>query len=113
MIPTTIEVNFPPVTLNDNYVGTCTASGNPVPLVHVTLNTEECPYTTSYTNTSQYTGQLVITIPQVTSQCGDVVVYCSAGEVVEMITLNVTESESAAVKPALGRPPLYDLTLFL
>ena len=100
VISTTIEVNFPPATLNGNYIGTCTACGNPVPLVNATLNTEKCPYTTSYTNTSQYAGQLVITISQVTSQCGDVVVYCSAGQVVEMITLNVIKSESAIiVKP--------------
>jgi len=97
VIPTAIEVNFPPATLNSNYMGTCTASGNPVPRVHATLSNDDCPHTTSFTNTSQYTGQLVITIPQVTSQCEDVVINCNAGQVVEMIMLNITESECATL----------------
>ena len=94
MIPTTIEISFPPATFdNNNYTGTCTATGNPAPLVDVTMNTEDCPYSINHTNTSQYTTQVTITIPQVGGQCEDIVISCHVGQVVEVITLSISESE--------------------
>ena len=87
-------MSFPPATLdNNNYTGTCSATGNPVPQVDVTINTGDCPYFINHTNTSQYTAQVAVTIPTVGGQCEGVVVSCHVGQVVEVITLSMSESE--------------------
>jgi len=57
------------------------------------MNTGDCPYFINHTNTSQYTGQVVVTIPQVGGQCEGVAISCHVGQVVEVITLSTSESE--------------------
>ena len=78
-MPSTIDMNFPPVTKLTNYIGTCTAIGNPTPVVEAKLNkpTTDCYYTTSYTNDSIYTGQVLLTIPHITAKCYNATVFCS------------------------------------
>ncbi|XP_065913184.1 uncharacterized protein [Dysidea avara] len=97
VMPPTIEMNFPPTTKHTNYIGTCTATGNPTPVVQAKLNipSTDCPYTTSYTNVSMYTGQVVLTIPHVTTKCHNATVYCSVRcrncRTQQSSKLNVTE----------------------
>ena len=78
VMPSTIEMDFPQVTKQMNYTGTCRATGNPAPLVEAELNVSptDCPYTTSYTKADTYTGEVVITIPHVTERCHNVTVHC-------------------------------------
>jgi len=78
-MPSTIEMNFPPVIEHTNYTGTCAAIGNPTPVVEAKLNTPmtDCYYTTSYTNATIHTGQVLLTIPHVTAKCYNATVYCS------------------------------------
>ncbi|XP_065913186.1 uncharacterized protein [Dysidea avara] len=97
VMPSTIEMNFPPTTKHTNYIGTCTATGNLAPVVEAKLNipSTDCPYTTSYTNVSMYTGQVVLTIPHVTAKCHNAIVYCSVKcrncRTQQSSKLNVTE----------------------
>ena len=96
VMPSTIEMNFPPITKRTNYTGTCTATGNPTPVIEAKLSipSTDCPYTTSYTNVSMYTGQVVLTIPHVTTKCYNATVYCSVKcrscRTQESLKLNVT-----------------------
>ena len=84
-------MHFPPASLNNNYAGSCTASGNPVPLVNVVLDqSEHCHYTTSAVITDRYTRKLTINIQLVTTECKGAVVRCQANGAKKIMRLNIT-----------------------
>ncbi|XP_065913099.1 homeobox protein 13-like isoform X2 [Dysidea avara] len=88
----TLMMHFPPAPLNNNYTGSCTASGNPVPQVHVTLggHNEHCHYTTSVNDTDRYTRTVSLSIKPVTTECRGAVVKCQTKDTEKTMTLNVT-----------------------
>jgi len=88
-------MEFPPALLGTSYSGTCRVTANPQPQVLAELQAQNCPYTISSTNISEYTTEMTVTIPNVTIQCMDAIIQCHACQVTEMIILNVTEIESS------------------
>jgi len=86
-----LTMHFPPAFLNSNYYGSCIASGDPVSLVHATLDhVEHCHYTTSVVDTDQYTRKITINIQPVTIKCRGAMVKCQANSVQKILRLNVT-----------------------
>ncbi|XP_065913107.1 uncharacterized protein [Dysidea avara] len=91
VIPNVVEMDFPQATINTSYNGTCWATGNPRPVVYAAINADDCPYTLSSANISQYRTEVTVTIPHVTTQCRDVTIRCHICHITEKVTLNVTE----------------------
>jgi len=92
-----VQMEFPPAFLGTSYSGMCRVTANPQPQVFAWLEALNCPYTTSSINISRYTTEVIVAIPHVTTDCIDAIIQCHACEVTEMITLNITESESAII----------------
>ena len=88
-------MDFPPnATINTSYSGTCNATASPRPHVYVTVSSDGCLYTTNITNTSKYTTEVKVTIPQVTVHCRNAIITCHACQITEQFTLNITKSKS-------------------
>jgi len=88
-------MDFPPnATINTSYSGTCNATASPRPHVYVTVSSDGCLYTTNIVNTSKYTTEVKVIIPQVTARCRNAIITCHAYQITEQFTLNVTESKS-------------------
>ena len=104
-------MDFPPnATINTSYSGTCNATASPRPHVYITVSSDGCLYTTNIVNTSKYTTEVKVTIPQVTAHCRNAIITCHACQITEEFTLNVTESKSITTnKDALLLSYLTDM----
>jgi len=104
VIPDTVKANFTLAFLNMSYNGSCSAKGNPLPLMRAEFDSNGCNYTTTMIDIDgDFTRHLIITIPTVTEHCQDVTITCFACHIHTTIELNVITDESERTTPI---PPI-------
>jgi len=91
VIPDEVKPNFTQAILNKSFNRSCSAKGNPPPMMHAEFDSNGCNYTTTIVDIEgNFTRHLIITIPTVTGHCRDVIITCFACNVRTMIELNIT-----------------------
>jgi len=93
--PTMVKMNFAYATLNERYLGTCSAEGNPRPIIYANFNSSSCNCTITHHNISDFTGQVLFNISRVTEQCQNVTISCAVHQIKETTQLNVTSNHTS------------------
>ena len=104
VVPTKVKMNFTQGTLNEWYVGMCSAEGNPRPRIHAKLISNGCNYTMTKHNISDFTSQVRFTIQRVTEQCQNATISCEVHQMQETTQLNVVRSDHVENGPASNNP---------
>jgi len=110
VIPDTVQANFTPAFLHKSYNGSCSAKGNPPPMMRAEFDSDDCNYNAQVIDIdSDFTRLLIITIPTVSEHCQNVTITCLTSNAHTTIKLNVTtenkESESVTHMPATLSSP--------
>jgi len=97
VVPTMVKMNFTQATLNEGYLGVCSAEGNPRPMIHANFNSvSSCNYTMTQLNISDFTSLVKFCIRNVTEQCQNTTISCGVHQIRETVQLNVSRSNQEA-----------------